>query len=164
METIEQELINETKLALKRFLEDTTINSLRELSNNPYEVMKKAGVSAVNFIDSSKIGQWSRKIKRLVSKVIRKFGKGFRKFNSCFICKAALITLFYVLITKLNTSIIDITDYKNEIADLLKKFFEESIERIRNFIESNDYLFAKLLGIYQLDDFIERLCEEFGMC
>ena len=124
----------------------------------------KAGVSAVNLINGNLLRQWSRRIKRFAEGIIRKLGNGFKKFNKCSVCKTALMTLIYVTLSQINSSITGLMSHMPELIDLLHKFFDKTITAIREFISEHRSIFSDIYFVYQLDDFVESICTELGWC
>lgn len=164
MQDLTPEFVLENKLAFERFFENATLNSLRELRDNPIDTLKAAGISIINFIDTSKIAGFSRAVRRFAIDTIEKFGNGFKRFGKCNVCKLGLISFVYYMFSKLNITIDDISNYLGELNDLLQKFFDESTEVITQFIRANDNFFTRVGSLYTVDSLAEKICTEFGAC
>lgn len=164
MSRIPEGVIFETRDVLLSYFERATFVDLINFRDKPIEILKRLGVAIVNQIDSNQIEQLTTYIKTILNSVIEKFANTFKKYTKCLACKIALTILLFALASVLNISIDTFASHFNEIVDLLVAFFNKSAQELTRLLNVWGFPTLIVLGVFEIKDFIEKLCAEFGYC
>ena len=163
MEKILDSEIFETKEILVKFFSNAKFNDLINLNDDPILTLKQLGISILNRIDNSRLDQLSRSIKSFLGNFIEKTKQGFKKYSNCLACKTALRILLFGFAASIGIAITAINTHFDGITDLLSKFFEQSISSIELALRNNGFQIGAF-SLFDLNDLIESLCEQYGWC
>ena len=163
MEKILDSEIFETKEILIRFFNNAEINDLNNLHDDPILTLRRLGISILNRIDNFRLGQLSRSIKAFLGNFLRKTKQGFKNYSNCLACKTALRILLFGFSASIGIAITAINTQFDGVADLLSKFYEQSISSIELALRNNGFQIGAY-NLFDLNDLIESLCEQYGWC
>lgn len=114
-------------------------------------------------MDFVSLTQMARSIRTVVNNFLRKTKKGFNRYSRCLSCKTIIRILLYSFSASVGIAIYAINNQFNGTVDLLSKFFEKSTESISNFLTRLGFIIGPF-NLFDLNDLIEKLCEEYGWC
>jgi hypothetical protein len=131
--------------------------------NYPIEVLTSLKMKIMDKIDFVSSRGLARSIKTLIRNIIRKPKKAFKKYSKCLACKTALRVILFAFVSVIGISISRINFHLNNIATLLAEFFEKSVSTLEDFLRSYGFQVAAF-NLFDFNDLIEKLCEEYGFC
>ncbi len=155
--------IQETRDILNRFFARAEMNDLFELRDNTIEALQRLRLSILNRMDFSQLRQMGRSISTLMRNFLRQTRSGINEYLRCLACKTILRVLLYGFAAAIGIGISAINTQFDGVADLLAKFFEQSIESISSFLMNYGFQILAL-NLFDLNDLIEKLCENYGWC
>jgi hypothetical protein len=155
--------IIETREIIESFFAKAELRDLIRLRNNTLIVLDEMGLSILNKMDFASRTQMSRSIRTVVNNFLRKTKNGFQKYSKCLACKTILRILVYGFSSLAGIAIYAINTQFEGIVDLLSKFFEQSIENITKLLMKLGFLNGAF-NLFDLNDLLEKLCEEYGWC
>ncbi|GEM50742.1 hypothetical protein EB1_05320 [Empedobacter brevis NBRC 14943 = ATCC 43319] len=155
--------IQETREILESYFSEAELRDLQELRDNPLGVLQGLKLSILARMDFLKLNQLSRSISTLVRNFLKKTRNGFNRYSRCLACKTILRVLLYGFAAAIGIAITAINNQFNGIVDLLAKFFEQTTQSIETFLKTYGFQISAF-NLFDLNDLIEKLCEEYGWC
>ncbi|WP_418637814.1 hypothetical protein [Winogradskyella sp.] len=163
MKIIPQSEILQCKEILMNYFDNSENRGLIELLNNPIEILRGLKIKIMDRIDFINSRRLSRSIKTLIRNIIRKPKKAFKKYSNCLACKTALRIILFAFASVIGIAISSINRHFTDITTLLSEFFEKSFSEIDAFLKNYGFQ-VMAFNLFDLNDLIEKLCEEYGFC